>query len=496
MTDLAGPVRRFPLLFEVNARTWVHGLGQGATLADVDDDVLDRLLPVGTDWLYLLGVWRTGPAGRAVSLTDLGIRADCEAALPDLTDVDICGSCFAVTGYAVHDRLGGDVALANLRGLLARRGVRLMLDFVPNHTAPDHPWVADHPDRYIEGSEADHAAAPDRWSRVRCGDEERILAMGRDPFFPGWPDTLQLDHSSPDLRDAMVQELQVAASHCDGLRCDMAMLLLPDVFAHTWGRTMEPFWPDALDSVRRERPDFTFMAEVYWDREYDLQQQGFDFTYDKRLYDRLLGDLPRVRGHLRAEQDFQARSARFLENHDESRAAVAFGEGDRHRAAAAVTYLCEGLRFFQRGQREGDRIHVPVHLCRAPAESEDTVLATFYASLFALLDEPTLHDGHWRLLACTPAWDGNTSDEDIIVSLWSEPGSGAPLLLVCVNLSEHRAQTYVPMPFVEPSRTTVRLRDRLGPEHHERDAGELHEHGLYLDLDPWAHHAFEMDRTR
>jgi hypothetical protein len=492
VAEQALPRRRFPVLFEVNARTWVGGLGAAATLADVNDSELDRLLPAGTDWLYLLGVWQTGPAGRAVSLSDPGIRADCEAALPGLTDDDICGSCFAVADYRVDDRLGGPDALAHLRGVLARRGVRLMLDFVPNHTAPDHRWVREHPGRYITGTAADLESAPDRWTLVTVDDDDRILAMGRDPFFAGWPDTLQLDYSSADLRTAMTAELCASSALCDGLRCDMAMLLLPDVFERTWGRTTEAFWPGALDAVRRDRPEFVFMAEVYWDREYDLQQEGFDFTYDKRLYDRLVGDVSGVRDHLSADPQFQARSARFLENHDEARAAEVFGVGDRHRAAAVVTYLCAGLRFFHDGQPDGHRIHVPVHLCRGPVEPDDRELAEFYATLFELLDDATLHDGQWQLLDSTAAWAENGTNADIVAFAWSDSADGDLRFIVCVNLSDHDSQAYIALPFEDLNGRSVTLQDRLGPERHVRDGDELRDHGLYLDLHPWAHHVFDV----
>jgi hypothetical protein len=482
--DSASPARRYPVLYELDARTFVRGLGPTATLDDIDDVVLDRVLPPATDWLYLLGVWQTGVAGRTVSRDDPLIRADCERTLVDLTDDDICGSCFSVTGYRVAGMLGGDDALDRLRALLAGRGVRLMLDFVPNHTAPDHPWVRSHPDRYIEGTEADLSAAPDRWERVEIDDTTRVFAMGRDPFFAGWSDTLQLDYSSVELRDAMTSEMLTAAALCDGLRCDMAMLLLPDVFERTWGRMIEPFWPDALAEVRRTRPDFMFMAEVYWDREFDLQQQGFDATYDKRLYDRLIGDLEKVRGHLRGDPDYQARSARFLENHDESRAAEAFGTGDRHRAA--VTYLSEGLRFFHHGQSDGARIHVPVHLCRAPREAAVADLAAFYRDLFELLDDPIVHVGDWKLLESRSAWDGNMTGDDIVAFSWSRPDDASVCLLACINLADHRSQAYVRLPSDGLAGRTFLLRDRLGPEQHRRGGDDL-------DVEPWAHHVFAIE---
>ena len=85
------------------------------------------------------------------------------------------------------------------------------------------------------------------------------------------------------------------------------------------------------------------MAEVYWDMEWTLQQQGFNYAYDKRLYDRLReGHARPVREHLLAEIGYQNKLARFLENHDECRAAATF-EPAQHQAAAIITFLSPGL---------------------------------------------------------------------------------------------------------------------------------------------------------
>jgi hypothetical protein len=135
----------YPSLYEINTRVWLCRLsqeaGKPATLADIDDATLDDLARRGFDWIWLLSVWQTGAASRAVSRSNLAWRAEFRAALPDLTEEDICGSGFAISAYEVDEALGGKAALAGFRARLAARGLRLMLDFAPNHSALDHPWV-------------------------------------------------------------------------------------------------------------------------------------------------------------------------------------------------------------------------------------------------------------------------------------------------------------------------------------------------------------------
>ena len=119
--------------------------------------------------------------------------------------------------------------------------------------------------------------------------------------------------------------------------------MLNDVFERTWGeragaRPADEYWPPLIAAVKAEHPDFVFLAEAYWDLEYALQQQGFDYCYDKRLYDRLMHDgAEAVRGHLTGDPAYQERLLRFIENHDEPRAAARFrpaGPRRRRRHAA------------------------------------------------------------------------------------------------------------------------------------------------------------------
>ena len=179
-------------------------------------------------------------------------RKDFGQTLPDLREEDIAGSGFAIQDYIVHRDLGGPAALARLRERMQKRGLKLMLDFVPNHMAPDHPWVDEHPDYFVHGSETDLARSPQNYCRVQTKNGPLVLAYGRDPYFDGWPDTLQLNYGNPQLQQAMIGELESIAGQCDGVRCDMAMLILPDVFESTWGIRTDLFWPKATESEWRK----------------------------------------------------------------------------------------------------------------------------------------------------------------------------------------------------------------------------------------------------
>ena len=484
----------YPSLYQLNTRVRLtelsRALGRPATLDDIPDADLDRLAAIGFDWIWLLSVWRTGPIGRRVSRGNAEWRREFADTLPDLSDDDIAGSGFAIRGYEAADGLGGNAALGRLRRRLEQRGLRLMLDFVPNHTAIDHPWAEEHPEYYVAGSEDDLARAPHNYIRVSRANGDLVLAYGRDPYFSGWPDTLQLDYGNPKLQEAMIAELSRIAGLCDGVRCDMAMLVLPEVFERTWGRRAEPFWPRAVAEVRKGSPRFVFMAEVYWDLEWALQQQGFDYTYDKRLYDRLRDGRARpARDHLRAGLDFQDRLARFLENHDEPRAAVAFPPGV-HEAAAVVTFLTPGLRFFHQGQLEGRRKRISPHLVRGPDEPTDRELERFYHRLLAVLKADVLRRGRWELAECTPAWEGNGSHDGFIAWMWH--GADGRRLLAAVNFAPHRGQCCCRLTLPAPGGRSWRLTDLLGEARYDRDVGDLASRGLYLDLAPWQYHVFDL----
>ncbi|HEY1234915.1 MAG TPA: alpha-amylase family glycosyl hydrolase [Candidatus Binatia bacterium] len=491
---MAGP--RYPSLYQINTRVWLpelsRKLSRRVPLDDIPDTDLDRLAGMGFDWVWLLSVWQTGPAAQKISRANPEWRKDFQATLPDLREEDIAGSGFAVRNYIVHENLGGDRALARLRERLRRRGLKLLLDFVPNHMAPDHPWLDEHPDYFVHGTESDLSRAPQNYCRIESKTGSLILAYGRDPYFDGWPDTLQLNYGNPAVQEAMIGELMKIAEQCDGVRCDMAMLILPEVFKRTWGIEAEPFWPKATQRVREKSPEFMFMAEVYWDLEWTMQQQGFDYAYDKRLYDRLRdGHARPVREHFHAGLDYQNKLARFLENHDEPRAAAAFAP-EVHQAAAVITFLSPGLRFFHQGQFEGRTKRISPHLVRAPYEPVDEAIAQFYDRLLAALRQPVVRDGQWQLLECVRAWEGNWTADSFVTFLWHGPAEER--LLVAVNYAAHQSQCYVRLPFVELRDKQWRLEDQLSAACYDRGGNDLESRGLYLDMPAWGYHAFSLEQ--
>jgi glycosidase len=487
----------FPSLYQVNTRVWLTDfslkLGRKATLDDIPDAELDKLKEAGFDWIWFLSVWQTGKAGQTVSRQNAGWRNEFRETLPDLREEDIAGSGFAITGYTVSVELGGDAALARLRNRLRERGLKLMLDFVPNHMALDHPWVSEHPDFFISAGENKLEKEPGNYIRLGTEKGTMILAFGRDPYFSGWPDTLQLNYGNPQLQEAMTGELVRIAGQCDGVRCDMAMLVLPEVFRRTWDISCKPFWPDAIKRVRQANTGFCFMAEVYWDLEWTMIQQGFDYAYDKRLYDRLKeGHAKPVREHFFAGSDYQRHMARFLENHDEPRAAAEFCAG-KHEAAAIATFLSPGLRFFHQGQFTGKKKRISPHLVRGPDEPGNTEIELFYKKLLEIIKRPVFRTGQWQLLSCQQAWESNFTHENYISFAWK--GESDEKILTVINYSRHRSQCYIKFPFRESGPGTITFLDLITGVTYDRNAEEMIEKGLYLDEPGWKTYIFTIAVT-
>jgi hypothetical protein len=476
-----------PALYEVFARLWLAELsavqGQRVTLAEIPDEELDRLARLGFDYLYLMGVWTLGEEGPRIARAMPELRAEYDRALPGWTEADVVGSPFAVARYAVDPSLGGDEALATLRTRLAARGIKLILDFVPNHLARDHHWIEERPELFVR-------------------EPSGKIACGRDPYFPPWTDTAQLDFRAAETRAAAIEALSGVASRCDGVRCDMAMLVLSDVFRRTWGHLPRPagtteakgeFWADAIDTVRRDNPDFVFLAEAYWDLEWRLQTLGFDSTYDKSMYDRMVHGSPgALRGHLAGAPDYQRRCARFLENHDEARIASVL-PSDRRKAATVLLATAPGMRFFHDGQLEGRQRRAVVQLARRAEEKVDADSLRFHETLLSAMSLDVLRRGSFAMLSARPAGPGSPSFESFVAYRWDKADAAA---VVVVNFGPARAHCRITLDLWGIAGRNVLLVDRLTGAEYRRDGDELLDDrkGLYVELAPYGAHLFEVKK--
>jgi glycosidase len=490
--DSSWPAR--PIIYEINTWVWLNSLSQqykrAITLDTVPLEQWDALALPGVDAVWLMGMWERSQQGMRIANENVGLQVDFRRALPDYTSADNVGSAYSVRRYVVDKHLGGPEGLAVARQVLAQRGLRLMLDFVPNHVAIDHTWVYEHPEYFIQGTGADLAQAPGAFFEAHG----TIFANGHDPYFPPWPDVAQLNAFSPNLRQAAIATLNAIAGQCDGVRCDMAMLLLNSVFARTWGSRagalpQEEYWREVISAVRIRHPDMLFVAEAYWDLEWDLQQLGFDYCYDKRLLDLLEhGNAESVRQHLTSGLDFQNRLVRFIENHDEQRAAATFSL-EKERVAALAIMTLPGAKLLYEGQLEGRRVRPPVFLVRRPVEPLDSELLAFYCELLETVKESGLREGGWQLCERT-GWPDNSSYMNLVAWCWNLDGVR---YLVVVNLSEYQSQARVHLPWDNLAGRTWQLTEALNNTIFERDGDEMHLLGLYVDLPAWGFHFLRFE---
>lgn len=481
-----------PVIYEINAWTWLTQLQRKyktrVDLGSIPSNEWDELKSYGFDGVWLMGVWARSPAGTKIAREDSELNREYRAALPDFTEADVTGSPYSIYAYAVEPRLGGKMGLEAARRELASRGLNLLLDFVPNHVAPDHLWVTEHPEYFVQGD----AESLRTGGFFQAG--QSVIAHGRDPYFAPWTDTAQLNAFSPELRSAAVAVLNNIASQCDGVRCDMAMLMLNQVFSNTWADHVgsapaTEYWKDVIMGARLRNPEFLFIAEAYWDLEWELIQNGFDYCYDKRLYDRLVHDSAEaVREHLLADVSYQRHMIRFLENHDEPRAAVAF-PAPKDRAAAVALMMLPGAKLLHQGQFEGLRVRLPVQLGRRPEEPVDASLQQFYRELLDCVRSAALRGGNWKLCE-SEGWSDNQSCRNIVSWCWETDGRR---YLIAVNLSGWKSEARIRTPWSDLRGQRLRLDDLLsGTSYSPRSGSEISDQGLYVELEPWKFHFLQI----
>jgi glycosidase len=485
-------MRSNPLLYEINAWAWLEQLstqlGRTIDLSGVPDAEWDSLAQLGFDAIWLMGVWQRSPVSRQISLDDPANVSDFDRALPSWTPADVVGSPYAVMQYVPDPRIGTWDSLDRVREKLHARKMALFLDFVGNHTALDHPWVREHPEFYVQASKQDFENDASLFFQVKTTQGARYIALAKDPYYPPWKDIAQLNHFQPDMRVAHLAQLATIAKHCDGVRCDMAMLQLNDIFekgwAHLLGSTPPPaneFWNEA----RQAAPNLILLAEAYWGTEARLIDLGFSFAYDKALYDAVRNaDVGAVQSRLSSIGDQQTHYARFLENHDEPRRAEVI-PNDRLPAVGTLMGTLPGMRFYQQGEIEGYKIRLPIQLRRAAVEPPDPYSVAFFRKILSLTREDIFHDGSWSPLEV--AAEGYTSPAGLLVYEWR---SNKAWKIIAVNLAAGASQGRVRLgDRVSPAQQYV-FYDELNEVRYDRTGDELYNVGLFVRLEGFQAHLF------
>jgi hypothetical protein len=483
-------------IYEINTWTWLNSLSrkynQPITLQNIPSSEIDALCSpkLNIDAIWLMGVWERSPLGRKIANEHPGLRDEFQRILPDFKPTDVAGSPYSVHRYVVDPKLGGDEGLLKSRQQLQNRGLKLILDFVPNHVALDHPWTEHYPNSFVQGTAEELNDDPDSFFQVAS----HIFARGRDPYFPAWTDTLQMNAFSDVYRQVSIETLQNIADKCDGIRCDMAMLLTNQVFSQTWSeaRVGQPpptdYWQAVIPPIRAKYADFFFIAEVYWDMEFELQKQGFDYCYDKRLYDRLIReDATSIHQHLIADVAYQKKLIRFIENHDEPRAMHELGD-ERSRISAVLVATLPGANLWHEGQFQGHIIKLPVQLGRRPTEPENPALFQFYRHLIQETNSDIYCEGEWKLRDPINAWPGNESFRNLIAYTWHYSNDRR---LIVVNFSDFQSQGRIHLSDFGLEDHEWKLNDQLDDyQDYKRAGSRMSQDGLYIDLKPWQAHIF------
>lgn len=487
----------YPKLYEVNTRVWIRQFGPTATLADVPDHYLHHLVSQGIDRLWLMGVWQNCVDIIQEHAFHPNLVETYQQVLLDWTKDDVIGSPYSIDSYQINAVLGSEEDLITFRKRVNRAGIKLYLDFVPNHFGASSRHITSNPEVFFEANTRDEKYNPgDYFFYEPVG---KYFFRGKDPYFPPWTDTVQVNYAESSARQFMLTQLLRVAERCDGVRCDMAMLVINKVFRQTWQNVLteeqqnflsdkEEFWIETIKKVKFKYPKFEFLAEAYWDLEWMLQQHGFDYTYDKRLLDRLaFGNSQTILGHLKADMHYQNRLTRFIENHDEERALTKLGL-QRSKAAAVIISTLPGMKFYYDGQFEGKSVHLPVQLGRSPHEIVLPTLRAFYYRLLNIISLPHFFMGTWTLLDVqSSGWEDPTYQS---LLAWEWHGAVNHFIII-VNYTDGVSSGRIFGEWDGYGQEVI-LEDLLNDQEYLRQVDKLIFEGLSVILNNYQSHIFKV----
>jgi glycosidase len=479
-------MRTNPHVLEVNAHIWFRSLqmqggGSPQTIADVPQENLLKFKNLGFDAIWLMGVWLESPVSRQIARNDKAINDYLQKVHPDYSREDIVGSQYSIYGYDVHPLFGSNEDLLKFKKRLNDIGIVLILDFAGNHLSVDHPLTLSEPEVFVRSQSEPHDKT--LFFQTKNGD---WMAHGKDPYFPPWTDTVQINHFNPKARKFLTDSLLKISKLCDGLRCDMVMLMLNKVFKNAWGSYVsesapqEEFWPQAIRAVKADAPLFVFGAEVYWGLEWEVQEIGFDYTYDKILYDRLLMSSPQdILGHLSAEHLYQKRSIRFISNHDEQTPTAAFGV-EKSKAAATVVATISGMRLFTIPQLWGAKERLPIQYIPKDFEIDHDIF-NFYKKLLSIVNDPCFHGGQASMKSIRPVNDEDQTSSNIMAWVWTQ---FTTCKIVAINYSGAPAHCRLPIDRA-PKDEILQITEEFTQQVLRVSTDEAKKIGLRLEFKPY-----------
>lgn len=371
-------------IYEINTRLRCRNFD------DVTEADLEELAKLGFDAVWLMGVWQISNGAYRIS---------------KIVSEDFEGSPYAIPRYKFNSSLGGKRKFVSFVDRAHKAGLGVIVDFVSNHMALDSPWIDEQPSFFIR---SDTQARKQMTSEYFLHPSGEVIAFGRDPYFPPWHDTAQLNYTNIKLRTRMIETLKWISKYADGVRCDMAMLVLRDYIRQQWFPLVSDswfdqqmpgeFWDEAIRETKKVRPDFKFIAETYWDKEPRLYELGFDLCYEKKLYDALVArHAQQVIERLVRGREALESSIYFTENHDEPRAASVFNRAN-NLAAAALFLSLPGSALIHEGQMEGKREKLPVQRIKPLLdEPADIELREAYSEILKLTSDDVFKNGSFAL---------------------------------------------------------------------------------------------------
>jgi hypothetical protein len=294
----------------------------------------------------------------------------------------------------------------------------------------------------------------------------------------------------------MKDNLMTVLSLADGARCDMAHLMLNDVFGKTWAEELNAwgyskpeneFWEYAFKEVKSKYPNAIIMAEVYEDWEIKLLQElGFTYTYDKVLLDKLEGTSYDVNDYIHYKtEEYWSRTAHFVENHDENRAVYNMGSIEKAKAAGTIAATIGGMIFMNHGQWSGLRNKLDVHLRRGADEMEDGGVKKYYQRIMQIVQDPAFTGPHYYFV-----YNMSGQKKDDFVAYIREQGDS--YYLVVVNYSDNSGCANVPIYNIEGSGDHV-IHEAVDDVEYIRNVDTIKKEGLIVCLNAWQSQIFKYN---